>query len=148
MFGDEGVQGGTIFLNECRVGWADRILTGGLLDWSSVLVDDDPFPVRRFIAHDEDIAFETRNIFRDERLVLRWYENPVTDRIDARRHRIELDHDVPAIGSFQDRVIIPGVLVIKLRVGLLRMHNDGAAGRPESIEKRAFSMWQPVKKLV
>jgi hypothetical protein len=83
---------------------ADPILTGGLLDRISILVDDDPFPVRRFIAHNDDIAFETRNIFRDERLALRRNENPVTDWANARRHRIELYHDVPAVGSLKDRV--------------------------------------------
>jgi hypothetical protein len=117
---------------------ADRNLTGGLLDRSSVPVDDDPFPVRRFIAHNDDIAFETRNIFRDERLVLRRNENPVTDWVNARRNRIELYHDVPAAGSLKDRVIIPDVLVIELRIGLLRMHNNCAAGRPESVEEKSI----------
>jgi hypothetical protein len=49
-----------------------------------------PFSVIRFIAHNDDIVFETRNIFCDEKLVLRRNENPVADRVNARRHRVEL----------------------------------------------------------
>ena len=41
MLGNEDLQRGTIFLNECLVGRANRILTGCLVDWSSVLIDDE-----------------------------------------------------------------------------------------------------------
>jgi hypothetical protein len=63
MFPEESLQRGPVFLNECLVGWANRILTSGLLDWSSIALDFASFSVIRFITHDDDVAFEPGNVF-------------------------------------------------------------------------------------
>jgi hypothetical protein len=84
MLAHEGLQRGLVFLDKCLVGRANRILTGGLLDGSSVLLDFQSFPVIRFVAHNDDIAFETGNVFRDERLVRRGNENLITERVNGR----------------------------------------------------------------
>src|ERR1700744_6060425 len=48
MLPEEHLQRSPVFLNECLVCWVHRILTSGLLDGSSVLLDLALFPVMRF----------------------------------------------------------------------------------------------------
>jgi hypothetical protein len=71
MSPEEGLQGVPVFLDECLVRWAHRVLTGCLLDRSSVALDFTSFPVVRFIAQNDDIGFESGNVFDDKRIVLR-----------------------------------------------------------------------------
>jgi hypothetical protein len=51
VFGEEGLERGSVFFDERLVGRADRVLAGCFFDRGTVLVDDDSFSVIRFVAH-------------------------------------------------------------------------------------------------
>ena len=62
--------------------------------------------------------------------------NLVTGRINGHRSCAELDGQIPAVGGFQDSIIVPDVILIEHHISPLLVHNDRCAARSEGVKEK------------